>query len=66
MRNGAHYTKLGQDLNLFLDGKYQTTACPEWDAIGAYWKELHPLARWGGDFSSGDLNHVSLLHEGRA
>jgi hypothetical protein len=66
MRNGAHYTKLGMDLSLFVAGEYKKAACPEWSAIGAKWKSLDSEARWGGDFSSGDLNHVSLLYQGKA
>jgi hypothetical protein len=65
MRAGAHYTQLGQDLNLFVQGKYQRTGCPEWDEIGAKWLSYHPLCRWGGQFKSRDWNHVSLFHEGR-
>lgn len=70
MRNGAHYTQLGQDLNLFVRGELKSELCPEWDAIGAKWLSLHPLCRWGGLFksgaSAGDANHVSIFHEGRA
>ena len=66
MKGSLHYRKLAADLNLFVDGEYMTQDCPEWRQIGAYWKTLHPLCRWGGDFSSVDLNHVSLAHDGKA
>lgn len=65
MRSGAHYTRLGQDLSLFVKGEYKPDLCPEWDAIGAKWLSMHPLCRWGGLFKSKDANHVSLFHEGR-
>lgn len=66
MRSGAHYTQLGQDLNLFVGGQYRAVGCSEWDEIGAKWKAMHALCRWGGDFKSRDFNHFSLAHEGRA
>src|SRR5688500_9306260 len=65
MRSGAHYTQTGIDLNLFVRGEYKSRACPEWDAIGAKWLSYHPLCRWGGNFRSLDLNHLSVYHEGR-
>ena len=62
---GMHYTKLAQDLNLFVDGLLcRDGEHPAWQAIGKHWKTLHPSARWGGDW--GDANHVSFEHEGRA
>lgn len=66
MKGGAHYKRLGQDINLFVDGKWITGAHPAWDEIGEKWKSLHPLCRWGGDFNARDWNHFSLFHEGRA
>lgn len=66
MTGGAHYNQLGQDLNLFVSGVYVTSAHPAWDEIGATWKGLHDLARWGGDFQSRDFNHFSLTHDGFA
>jgi hypothetical protein len=62
---GAHYTRTGIDLNLFIDGKLIADGDhPAWLEIGAFWKRQHPLARWGGDFP-GDANHFSFEHEGR-
>jgi hypothetical protein len=66
MRDSLHYIKLAQDLNLFVLGKWKDRDCPEWQAMGAFWKTLYPLAKWGGDFDSVDLNHFSLGHGGRA
>jgi hypothetical protein len=33
--------------------------------LGEYWKSLHPLCRWGGDFKNRDGGHFSLEHNGR-
>ena len=66
MPNSIHYIRLAADLNLFVKGNWKSSDCPEWRMIGAYWKGLHPLCAWGGDFRSVDLNHFSLRHEGRA
>ena len=66
MKNSLHRERLAQDLNLFIDGTYISWFHPAWKEIGAYWKGLDPRARWGGDFSSGDLNHFSFEHGGRA
>lgn len=71
LTGGAHYNKLGQDFDLFiLDERglrfHVTTAHPAWDEIGTTWKGMHPLARWGGDFTSRDYNHFSLIHEGKS
>lgn len=64
--SGAHYTKLGIDLNLFVENVYVRGHHPAWDEIGATWLGLHPLCRWGGTFLSRDYNHLSIYHEGRA
>lgn len=62
---GAHYTRLGIDLNLFIGGQLiRDGGHAAWLEIGAFWKRQHPLARWGGDF--GDSNHLSFFHEGRS
>ncbi len=66
MANSVHYVRLAADMNLFVNGVWKQTDCPEWQAIGAYWEGLNPLCRWGGRFKQGDLNHVSLEYQGRA
>lgn len=66
MFNSLHYIGLAADLNLFVKGHYMSDHCPEWDKIGEKWKSMHPLCKWGGDFTEKDYNHISLLHEGRA
>lgn len=64
-RTGAHYTRTGIDLNLFVNGQIKSGVCPEWDAIGAKWLSLNKLCRWGGLLKSGDFNHLSVEFEGR-
>ncbi|HEY5986256.1 MAG TPA: hypothetical protein VIV12_07770 [Streptosporangiaceae bacterium] len=66
MPGSLHYVRLAQDFNLFVEGVYVRGHHPAWDEIGATWKGLHPLARWGGDFMSRDWNHFSIAHEGKA
>jgi hypothetical protein len=64
--NSLHLLKLAVDLNLFISGVYQSDT-QAYKPLGEYWKTLHPLCRWGGDFvSRPDGNHFSLTHEGRA
>ena len=61
-----HCKRLAVDLNLFIDGEYRTDT-ESYQLMGAFWKELHPLCRWGGDFQEPkkrDGNHFSITHEG--
>lgn len=63
--NSLHIDKLAHDLNIFRDGAYPDK---EWERIGAAWKAMHPLARWGGDFkgkTAGDYGHFSFEYRGR-
>lgn len=66
MPKSLHYSRLAADLNLFVNGKYITGEHPYWIRIANTWKSLHEGNRWGGDFTSRDLNHFSREHEGRA
>jgi len=60
-----HTHRLAVDLNLFRDGRY-LTASEDHQPLGHYWKSLHALNRWGGDFKPRpDGNHYSMEHEGR-
>jgi hypothetical protein len=61
--NSLHLLRLAVDFNLFIDGVWQTASEP-YKPLGEYWKSLHPLCRWGGDFSRPDGNHFSLTHNG--
>ena len=63
--NSLHLDKLAIDLQLFVNGAYQTET-EAYKPLGDFWKTLNPLCRWGGDFTSRkDGNHFSLTHEGR-
>lgn len=74
MRGSLHYDRLAADLNVFIftvEGAWEylesyDEAPGVWDRLGVYWTNLHPLARWGGDFASRDLNHFSITCWGRA
>ena len=57
-----HKVRLAIDLNLFIDGKYQTTSEAH-RPLGEYWESLDPLCAWGGRFQDG--NHYSFTHQGR-
>jgi len=61
--NSLHIKRLAIDLQLFIDGQYQTIS-DAYKPMGDYWKTLDPEARWGGDFTKPDGNHFSLEHEG--
>lgn len=63
--NSNHIRRLAVDLNLFRDGKWLTRT-EDHAELGAHWKTLHPLARWGGDFGGKrpDGNHYSFEWEG--
>lgn len=61
IRFTAHGNKLAKDMNLFINGVYQTTT-EAWKPLGEYWESLHPLCRWGGRFNDG--NHISIEHDG--
>lgn len=63
-KNSNHYLKIAGDLNLFKDKKFLTSTKSH-AQLGAFWKSLHPLNRWGGDFSDPDGNHYSMEHNGR-
>lgn len=60
-----HELGLAADINLFKDGKFLMDASDH-QPLGDYWKSLHPLARWGGDFKSKDANHYSLTYGGKS
>ena len=74
MPGSLHYDRLAADLNLFTvdaRGHWEyiesyDQAPTAWDLLGANWKAQHPLCRWGGDFTSRDLNHFSITAWGRA
>lgn len=64
IRNSLHCERLAVDLNLFVGGVY----CPDSAAyarLGEYWKSLHPMCRFGGDFRKPDGNHFSFSPDGK-
>lgn len=59
--NSLHCRRLAIDLNLFHLGKYLDKS-EDHSLFGEYWKSLHPMNRWGGDFSGKrkDGNHYEM------
>ena len=62
--NSNHKRRLAIDLNLFVDGVYQTKTSA-YTEMGNYWMGLHDLCEWGGFGARSDGNHFSFKHEGR-
>lgn len=68
--NSLHLIGLAGDLNLYRGGVWLQKS-EDHAELGTYWKSLHPLCRWGGDFkdangrSKPDGNHYSLEWQGR-
>ncbi|WP_392565378.1 M15 family metallopeptidase [Utexia brackfieldae] len=62
IRNRLYSLRLAIDLNLFIDGVYQT-ATTAYKPLGQYWQAMG--GAWGGDFKAcPDGNHFSLLYSG--
>ncbi|HIH5600372.1 TPA: M15 family metallopeptidase [Serratia marcescens] len=60
--NSLHTKRLAVDLNLFINGQYQTNSAA-YLALGEFWESLG--GSWGGRFRDRpDGNHFSLEHEG--
>ena len=55
--------RLSFDINLFLNGKYLRKTSDH-AKFGKFWKALHPLFRWGGDFKKKDGNHYGCIYGG--
>lgn len=61
-----HLVRLAIDLNLFIDGEYQTDA-EAYTPLGALWKEMHDGCVWGGDWDTlKDGNHFEFKDPGEA
>ncbi len=63
--HSLHTERLAIDVNLFINGLYQTTT-EAYRPLGEWWEQRHELCRWGGRFSRPDGNHFSLTDGGRA
>lgn len=63
IKNSVHTKKLAVDLFRFKDGTISWNT-DDYARLGEYWKSLHPLARWGGDFKRRDAVHFSFEHNG--
>lgn len=61
--NSLHIIGLAIDLNLFINDEWKKDT-ESFKPLGAYWKTLDPLNRWGGDFHNPDANHFSMEHGG--
>jgi len=65
IKDSLHLRRLAIDLNLFKDGKYLNTTEAH-RPFGEYWKSLHFMNRWGGDFHNSkgepkpDGNHYEM------
>jgi len=60
IKNSLHTKRLAVDLNLFINGQYQTDGSAH-KPIGEYWESLSTpeyTCCWGGRF--GDGNHYSI------
>ena len=61
--NGILSKRLAMDLNVFKDGTWLQLVSDLYP-IGQMWKDMHPLCRWGGDFTRPDSDHYSLTWGG--
>ncbi|MEX3171572.1 M15 family metallopeptidase [Serratia proteamaculans] len=60
--NSLHTKRLAVDLNLFINGQYQTNSAA-YLPLGEFWESIG--GSWGGRFRDRpDGNHFSLEHEG--
>ena len=62
----VHRSGLAVDLILYklVDTEFVwVTDASEYEALGKWWEEQHPDARWGGRFN--DANHFSFEYQGR-
>jgi hypothetical protein len=62
--NSLHSQRLAIDLNLFINGTYQSDS-HAYKPLGDFWKSLDAGCCWGGDFQTrADGNHFSITHDG--
>lgn len=62
----VHISGLAADLYIIEDDQICNDRA-EYAVLGDFWKGLHELSRWGGDFKGfADLGHFSFEWEGRS
>ena len=61
--HSLHTERMAIDLNAWSDGK-ELVSADDYRPLGEQWKSMHPLARWGGDFTRVDADHFSLTFGG--
>lgn len=61
--NSVHTKKLAADMFLYKGGTVSWNR-EDYAPLGAQWKSMHELARWGGDFANRDAVHFSFEHGG--
>lgn len=64
IRESVHLQALAQDLLLIEGGKIVDDKAA-YEVYGAFWKNLDPELRWGGDFKAVDSGHFSHEWQGR-
>ncbi len=52
-KNSNHLQALAADMNLYIDGKYQT-ATDAHRELGMFWESIRPENRWGGRYKDGN------------
>jgi hypothetical protein len=55
----AHTLRLAADLIWHYEDRYQRGG-DGYELLGAWWREAHPAARWGGTFKRPDPGHFSF------
>lgn len=60
IKDSYHLLKMAGDLLIFVNGVWRTES-EDYRTAGEHWKSLHPLNRWGGDFTRPDGNHFEMM-----
>ena len=66
IEKSVHIQALAADIYIMVNGEISNDR-EGYATLGQFWKSLHYLARWGGDFEGfPDLGHFSFTWDGRA